>query len=49
MSGPEAPEGWSYDGPHEAGRAKQECPKSQVTWGNKPKVHNFKGAFGFIL
>jgi len=31
MSGPEAPEGWKYDGPHE------------VSWGNKPNVHNFKG------
>ncbi|CAL1130722.1 unnamed protein product [Cladocopium goreaui] len=31
MSGPEAPEGWKYDGPH------------SVTWGNKPKVHNHKG------
>jgi len=31
MSGPEAPEGWNYDGPH------------KVTWGNKPNVHNHKG------
>jgi len=30
-SGPEAPEGWSYDGPHE------------VTWGNKPMINHRKG------
>ncbi|CAJ1446704.1 unnamed protein product [Effrenium voratum] len=31
MSGPEAPEGWSYDGPQ------------TVSWGNKPCVHRYKG------
>merc|ERR1719492_36083 len=30
-SGPEAPEGWSYDGVHE------------VTWGNKPMINHRKG------
>merc|ERR1719291_226536 len=30
-SGPDAPEGWSYDGPH------------KVTWNNKPKVYRING------
>jgi len=30
-SGPEAPEGWEYDGPHE------------VSWGNKPCIHHRSG------
>jgi len=30
-SGPEAPAGWSYDGPHE------------ITWANKPQIHHRRG------
>jgi len=33
-SGPEAPEGWTYNLPH------------KVTWGNKPNVHLTKGKLG---
>lgn len=36
-SGPEAPEGWSYDGPHE------------VTWGNKPRCKKSKKRSPFSL